>query len=171
MAYFGGFEGELFDAFMTVAKGSENVNFFHAPSDCAAPHGASAHGVSLFRDFDNSPVHFDASHNFEALNTFLDVSSVPTLITFHEDYIETIFGKARTTVILFTNEAEAAYNAVWAEAASALKGDVLFVVSGTKDGIQNRLAEFVGVENDMTPTIRLLVPGDEMAKFLYPHSA
>ncbi len=44
------------------------------------------------------------------------------------------------------------------------------MVSGTKDGIQSRLAEFIGVTEADTPTIRLLSPGDEMAKFVYPGS-
>lgn len=44
----------------------------------------------------------------------------------------------------------------------------MFVTSGTENGIQQRLAEFVGVNADATPTIRLLQPGDEMKKFVYP---
>jgi len=44
----------------------------------------------------------------------------------------------------------------------------LFVVSGTENGIQQRLAEFVGVTSADAPTIRLLSPGEEMRKFVFP---
>lgn len=58
----------------------------------------------------------------------------------------------------------------FSEAAKELKGDVLFVESGTKDGIQQRLAEFVGMDASQTPAIRLLSPGEEMRKYAYTES-
>lgn len=65
----------------------------------------------------------------------MESSAVPTLITFSEDYIEPIFGKGKNAVILFTNEKDTDYLKVWSKAASDLKGDILFVISGTKEGI------------------------------------
>jgi len=56
---------------------------------------------------------------------------------------------------------------VFTDAASELKGQILFVVSGTEEGIQQRLAEFVGVDSAAAPTIRLLSPGEEMRKFVF----
>ena len=41
-------------------------------------------------------------------------------------------------------------------------------MSGVKEGIQQRLAEFIGVEESQLPTIRLLDPADNMKKFTYP---
>jgi protein disulfide-isomerase A1 len=122
------------------------------------------------RTFDASPVHYAGEATHEGITAFMEKNSVPTLIEFSEDYIEPIFGKGNTAIILFTNEKDTAYGKVWAEAANTLKGDILFVVSGTKEGIQSRLAEFIGVTEADTPTIRLLSPGDEMAKFVYPGS-
>jgi protein disulfide-isomerase A1 len=40
-------------------------------------------------------------------------------------------------------------------------------LSGTEQGIQQRLAEFVGVDASKAPTLRLLSPGEEMRKFVY----
>lgn len=100
----------------------------------------------------------------------MEKNSVPTLIDFSEDYIEPIFGKGRKAAILFSDEQDTTYGKVWAEAAKTLKGDILFVKSG-KEGIQNRLAEFVGVSSNDTPQIKLLSPGEDMAKFLYPGNA
>jgi len=48
------------------------------------------------------------------LESFLESSAVPTLITFSEDYIEPIFGKGKNAVILFTNEKDTDYLKVWA---------------------------------------------------------
>jgi len=49
-----------------------------------------------------------------------------------------------------------------------LKGEILFVVSGVTDGIQQRLGEFIGVEESHLPTIRLLDPANNMKKFTFP---
>lgn len=170
MVYFGGFEGELFDSFMKVARSSDAFSFYHAAGECAAAHNAQSHGVSIFRSFDESPVHFNGEHNQAALGDWMETASIPTLIEFSEDYIEPIFGKGREALILFSNDNSAAYNQVFAEAAKQLQGQILFVTSGTEQGIQQRLSEFVGVDGTNAPTIRLLHPGEDMKKFVYSGS-
>lgn len=144
--------------------------FLEAPAECAAAHGASAPGVSVFRSFDNSPVHFKGASDAEAVDSFLSASSIPTLITFSEDFIEPIFGKGKQALVFFSNEADSAHHAKYAEIAAELKGEILFVQSGTNEGIQQRLAEFVGVDASMAPTIRMLSPGEEMKKYAYTES-
>jgi len=166
--YFGDFEGAFYNAFMEVAKGNEVFEFFHAAGDCAAAHNAKAHGVSVFRNFDNSPVHFDGEHNQGDLNAFLEKSAIPMLINFSEDYIEPIFGKGRDALILFSDDSSAAFNQVFQQAAEQLNGEILFVTSTTTNGIQQRLAEFIGVDSSNQPTIRLLSPGEDMKKFVFP---
>jgi protein disulfide-isomerase A1 len=168
--FFGDFEGELFSLFMDVAKSNEGYTFFHSAGSCAAEHGAKNPSVSVFRSFDQSPVHFDGDNTFAALSQWLDNSSIPKLITFSEDYIEPIFGKGKDALILFTNEEGKAYNQVFKQAAEQLNGEILFVTSGTEAGIQQRLAEFVGVTSEDAPTLRLLNPGEEMKKFVFPGS-
>jgi protein disulfide-isomerase A1 len=55
---------------------------------------------------------------------------------------------------------------VFADAAKAHKGKMLFSYSGVSDGIQERLAEFVGVTAADLPTLRALQPAD-MKKFVW----
>jgi hypothetical protein len=75
-------------------------------------------------------------------------SSVPTLIEFSEDYIEPIFGQKQNAIFLFRSKEDSTstFSKVFEEAAGKYKGDILFVVSGVSEGIQSRLAEFVGVD-------------------------
>jgi protein disulfide-isomerase A1 len=167
LVYFGDFSGEHFDAFMNVARSNEAYIFLHASGECAKENGAKVNTVTVFRTFDNSPVHYDGAYDQSSLASFLDKSAVPQLIEFSEDYIEPIFGKGNPAVILFTDDRDAAFNKVFADASSQLQGQILFVVSGTQQGIQQRLAEFVGVDSASAPTLRLLAPGEEMRKFIY----
>jgi len=159
--FFGDFEGEWYNTYMSVAAGNEVFEFFHAGADCGK-------GVSVYRNFDNSPIHFEGEHNEEALNAWLDAAAVPMLINFSEDYIEPIFGKGKDALILFSDDAEGAYNKVFQTAAEELNGQILFVTSSTTNGIQQRLAEFVGVDTKDAPSIRLLSPGEDMKKFVFP---
>jgi protein disulfide-isomerase A1 len=167
LVYFGDFSGELFDSFMNVARNSENYLFYHASGECARAHGAKQNSITVFRTFDNSPVHYEGDSSTQSVQAFMDKSAVPQLIEFSEDYIEPIFGKGNPALILFTNDREASYNKVFSQASSDLNGEILFVVSGTEQGIQQRLAEFVGVDASAAPTLRLLAPGEEMRKFIY----
>jgi len=165
--YFGDFSGEVFDNFMNIAKSNEQFAFFHTAGACAATHGAKTNGISIFRSFDSSPVHYSGDNSQENISSWMDATSIPMVIEFSEDYIEPIFGKGKAAVILFTNDKDAAFLNVFTEAAQAMNGQILFVVSGTENGIQQRLAEFVGVDASSAPTLRLLSPGEEMQKFVY----
>jgi protein disulfide-isomerase A1 len=60
--------------------------------------------------------------------------------------------------------------ATFKEAASAHKGKMLFSYSGVSGGIQERLAEFMGVTADQLPTLRAILPAD-MKKFQSPTAA
>lgn len=95
---------------------------------------------------------------------------MPTLIEFSEDYIEPIFGQKSNAIFLFrkAEDATSDFSKVFEKAANELKGQVLFIVSGISEGIQHRLAEFVGIEESHLPTIRILNPADNMKKYSYP---
>lgn len=133
--YFGDFSGELFDSFINVAKSNEKFAFFQAAGDCAAANGAKSNSVMVTRNFDESPIYYSGESNTGDIQNWLDLSAIPVVIEFSEDYIEPIFGKGRAALILFTNDRDASYNKIFSDAASALKGKILFVVSGTEQGI------------------------------------
>jgi len=60
---------------------------------------------------------------------------LPTVIEFADEYVEPLFGKGAKAIILFTDDKDTYELGIFEEAAKALKGEVLFVKSGTKDGI------------------------------------
>lgn len=122
------------------ASVSDKFAFVHlSDKECATSYGAqSTPAVLVFRKFDNSPLVFDGEWETEKIVNWLTTSSVPTLIEFSEDYIEPIFGQKKPAIVLFRNkdDHDTDYSKVFAEAAKDLKGEVLFVVSGVKEGIQ-----------------------------------
>jgi len=175
ISYFGAAEGDLWEAYMKGARNpaiSEKFQFFHTTDgDCASNYGASAPGVALSRRFDESPLAYSGVAAEDDIVAFAKGASVPMLITFSEDYIESIFGDRNPAVMLFTEEADQAYQGVFAKAAKDLNGEILFVTSGVTDGIQSRLAEFVGVEAGDMPTLRLISPEENMLKYVWEGDA
>jgi hypothetical protein len=62
-------------------------------------------------------------------------ASVPTLVDFSEEYIEPIFGQKNSAIFLFSNDDTQAFSKQFEKAAFDLKGSLIFVKSGVKDGI------------------------------------
>ncbi len=172
LAYFGDdAESKEYKTFLEVTSNSavgEKFQFVHLhDKECAASFGAAHPSVVLFRQFDNSPVVYAGSFETQAIVDWMTAHSVPTLIEFSEDYIEPIFGARQSAIFLFRSAADSSsdFAKVFEQAAQELKGQILFVVSGVTDGIQARLAEFVGVDSTTIPTVKILNPSDNMKKF------
>lgn len=176
VVYFGDVEAKEYkDVFLEVATNpsvGDKYQFFHINDEATAKsYGATKlPAIVLFRKFDESPLVYSGSYETTPVVDFLVSSSVPTLIDFSEDYIEPIFGQRKAALFLFRDpeDSNADFVKTFSEAASKLKGEILFVVSGIKDGIQNRLSEFVGVDASSLPTIRILNPQDNMRKYTFP---
>lgn len=178
LVYFGDLSAKEFSSvFIPLAENpsiSEKYQFFHiADAECATANGVTqTPALVFFRKFEESPLVYTGAIEVDPVLLWLQGVSVPTLIEFSEDYIEPIFGQRKQTIFLFRSkeDADSTFAKTFAEAAKALKGEVLFVVSGVTDGIQGRLGEFVGVDESALPTIRLLDPQENMKKFSFPTS-
>jgi protein disulfide-isomerase A1 len=172
-AYFGDLEAKEYkETFLTVASNpavSEKYVFVHSTDkDCAKEHGAdSLPALVAFRKFDTPTVVYHGNCEVTPVVEFLENTSVPTLIEFSEDYIEPIFGQRKSAIFLFLakGDYESTYAKVFADASQKLKGQILFVQSGVSDGIQQRLGEFIGVDETQLPTVRILDPSNNMKKF------
>jgi protein disulfide-isomerase A1 len=176
VAYFGDVNAREFkEVFLEVANNptvGDKFQFYHLNDEATAKsYGASSlPAIVLFRKFDDSPLVYSGNWETTPVVDFIVASSVPTLINFSEDYIEPIFGQRKAAVFLFRSneDSEADFVNTFSDAATKLKGEILFVVSGIKDGIQTRLAEFVGVDSNSLPTVRILNPSDNMRKYTFP---
>ena len=160
IAYIGPLEGDLFEAHMGAAKNvalADSFEFFHTSDVSVAEHfGLHGAGVVILRNFDEAVTPYTGAHNAEALAAFAKTKVTARLINFDEDSIEPIFGKKASAIMLFSNENDTAYHKIFAEAADKLQGKILFVKSTTTNGIQQKLADYIGVSAKDTPTIRII---------------
>lgn len=108
MVYFGEESEPLYHgAHVRYAESTDNIEFVHAPAECAAEHEAPAPGIALFRNFD-SPKHiYNGEATKEALQEFVKPLTVPTLFEFTEEHVGAIFDEQRPVLIYFSEPAEA----------------------------------------------------------------
>ena len=179
VTYFGDTtDKEYTDAFLKASEApivDHKYHYLHTnDKDCAVSYGVkSMPGVVLFRRFDEHELVYTGKWEPEALVSWFLASQTPTLIEFNEEHMEPIFSQKQPAIFLFhgpNDDKGSDFMKVFAEAAHSLKGEILFVVSGVSEGIQARLAEYVDVDTTHTPTIRLLDPNNNMAKYSYGFS-
>ncbi len=146
-----------FKTYEEVARSLDKQTFFHLACDakCAEELKTEGAKVVLFKTFDELQNNFSGEFSSGAIKQFLQDNSVPTLIEFSEEYVEDIFGKSQNTLFLFADVNSEAYPTqkdTMAALAKELKGKLLFSISDVKDGMQQRLAEFLGVGGKDLPT-------------------
>ena len=168
IAYFGATDNSLYtEAHVPFANAEDKISFVHGDLSCQEQFGLSGDAkIVFFRNFEDKVNAYTGGPDKDSLQNFVKPLMVPTLFKFSEDEIEAVFGNQQNTAILFLDpaDAEKPFMKTYEEAAKALKGKVLFSHSGISVGIQERLAEFMGVTQDDLPVLRLIMPAD-MKKF------
>lgn len=175
LAYFGDLTiKEYKETFLETAKSpmiNEKFNFYHLnDKDCAASFGATqSPALVLFRQFDEPTVVYKGNWESTPIVDFMLAEMTPILMEFSEEYIEPIFGQRKPASFLFKakSDTDKPFFKNYEEAAKKLKGEILFIHSGATEGIQQRLGEFIGVEEKDLPTLRLLDPADNMKKYAF----
>ena len=167
MVHFGEETAESHAAHVAFAQGDDKFRFFHnSDAACATEYGHT--GIVLFRQFEETQVNYSGANSADDIKAWAAPLTIPTVFAFDEDMIEPIFDKQQNVLFLFRgpDDAESAFQKTFEEAAAAHKGKILFSYSGVTDGIQERLAEFIGVTAADLPTLRAMKP-DGMLKYAY----
>jgi protein disulfide-isomerase A1 len=169
LAYFGAEGTPLFDdVHVAFANTEDKVQFFHVADDaCAKEYKVTGPGIAFLRNFEEPVVPYTGAADKEALAAWVKPLMVPTVFEFTEEEIDAVFGQQQPTLMLFRDSAtdkDAAFMTVFSEAATTHKGKMLFSYADVTGGIQERLAEFMGVTKEQMPTLRAILPED-MKKF------
>ena len=171
VAFFGDASSTEFKEFQSAADADDKSTYVHAGSDVKLPEGAKTPGVVVFRKFDEPTVVHGGALTQAEISSFVSKSSVPSLIEFADQYIEPIFQQQKPALFLFVNKGDSEHAKildVFGSASKQLKGRIFFSHSGIKDGIQQRLAEFVGVTDKDLPRLMIVGFGEGGGdKFIY----
>jgi protein disulfide-isomerase A1 len=152
-----GTEGQ--NNFSEYAKTIDEISFgVCASDDCTANYGVENGTVILFKNFDNKRNDLAKGYDQASFKAFIDSNSVPTIMKFDEKCAQLIFGKATPGIFLYydkNSENAAALEAILNEVAPAIKDQIQVVSTGITQGLETRLAEYIGVTAANLPTVRI----------------
>lgn len=104
----------------------------------------------LFRNFDKSPV----THSSGSIRKFVAANMMDTLTEFSDDLQLPMFMEPSISMIYFTKEGKP--SPIFEEAAIKHKGKMTFIWSGVTKGLQERLASFMKVQEEVLPNIFIM---------------
>lgn len=170
VVFFGEAGSPEYEIFEGIARSNEDLIFAHSFDDAVKGHyGVTQTTVTLFKKFDEGRNDYTGPFTADAVRAFINTNQFKTIIPFDQAAASKIFGEHLPTIFLMTNSGAASQAAEKAlEAASkTLKGKILLSTSQAANGLGKRLADYIGVRDSETPTVRLVVPkGDEVKKFV-----
>jgi protein disulfide-isomerase A1 len=170
VVFFGEAGSPEYEVYEGIARANEDLIFGHSFNDAVkSQYGVSQTTVTLFKKFDEGRNDYTGPFTADGVRGFLNTNQFKTIIPFDQTAASKIFGEHLATIFLMTNSGAASQAAEKAlEAASrTLKGKILLSTSQAANGLGKRLADYIGVKDSETPTVRLVVPkGDEVKKFV-----
>ena len=171
--YMGPLSGPVYEAHTAASLNYDLTNvykFGHNESEeCAKELGLTYPSMNLLRFFDNEPLEVPIVSDQEAIERSIKAYEKPELIPFSEDFINTVMNESRTSIVLFTTNANrdrvTPWYKVFEKKAKEMfntfeseDDELLFVTSGASFGIQIRLATFVGAEDKDLPALYVVTP-------------
>ena len=150
---------EQLAAFNTFTTAYE-ISFYIASFEGAlAASGATGKfNLVVYRNFDEGKkiLSSDTLISSEEMKTYFDSVRHPTVLDFDQEAAEKIFGSEETSIFLFTNDATNDAVTIFNEVAKERKGDLTFSKSTIKEGLGERLSEYLGITDDDNNSVRII---------------
>lgn len=166
--------GHSTEAFITAARQLEDVIFSYStsPKVISRYEGVTTPTVKMFFPHDEQQATFSGDmQSVSEIETFVRAYRHPAVTIFDGETAPEIFADGRPILFLFRDKGthnpkgEAAEKAL-REAATGLQRRVILAVAGSSEPMDQRLMDYVGVEPEELPTVRLVTnPQAGMVKY------
>jgi len=157
------------DAFTRVAKTNDEVTFGTcAAQECLDKWGVQKGSIVLFKKFDEGRNDYTGEATVEALTNWIVAHSSPLIMKFDEKCAQLIFGKNQPGLFLYrdaNSEKTKELDAIVSTVAEKVKGKLQIIITDIKEGLETRLAEYVGVTAADLPTVRIHDTRKDLKKF------
>ena len=156
--YFGEDKTQL-EAFEKVARASEEIQFgVSNEKEVLEKYQVKAGSVTLFKKFDEGRNDLTENITEEKINEFINAHSTPLVMKFDDKAAQLIFGKNQPALVLYrdkNSEKTAELDKIMTEYAPEITGKLQVVITDIKEGLESRLAEYIGVKAEDLPTVRI----------------
>jgi len=158
----------LMTTYEIVARANDDILFAHCgAAACQEKFSVQAGTVVLFKKFDEGRVDL-ATFDENQLSEFVKANSAPITMPFDEKCAQMIFGKNVAGLFLYrdkNSEKSAALEAAVKAAAVQLKGKIQVVITDITEGLETKLAEYIGMTAADLPSIRIHDTRSELKKY------
>lgn len=168
IVYFGDNADDLKEIEMVAREYEDYV--FGKVSDKAVmeQNKAKDRSIVLFKSFDELRNDMTDPINKKNIMDFANAHSSPLVMKFDDKAAQLIFGKNVPGLILYRDEkAENVkeLEEVIRKVAEQVKGKLQVCVTDIKEGLQSRLAEYIGVKKEDLPTVRIADTKQDLKKY------
>jgi len=166
--FFGAAGSSAYNDYLSVAGSHDDIVFIHSDSSAVREHwSAQKEWFILFKKFDEGKNVFTGPWSTTDIKNFVGNHKFPLVMPFDDKAAQKIFGEGITSLFLLINNNDAGRKAeeTFKTAAESLKGKITFSVARIEEGMGNRLAEYIGVNEKHTPTLRIVEPHNDMNKY------
>ena len=163
------FGTEGLEQFSEYAKTVEDAQFAHCTVDECAKHYNVENGTTvLFKNFDEKRNDLAKGYSAEDFKTFVTSKSSPTVMKFDEKCAQLIFGKATPGLFLYYDRnasSASTLESMLNEVATQVKDKIQVVATGITEGLETRLAEYIGITAEDLPSVRIADTRSDLKKF------
>lgn len=169
LVYFGD-KKEQIDIFESIARENEDFQFGLVKSEEGIKkYEAEKDSVVLFKKFDEKRNDLKGEITKEKINEFIKSHSTPLVMKFDDKCAQVIFGKNQPGLFLYrdkNSEKSKEYEEIMRKVAEKVKGKLQVVVSDIKEGLESRLADYVGVKSEDLPSVRIADTRVDLKKYI-----
>jgi protein disulfide-isomerase A1 len=160
---------EGFENYGNYAKSIEDVNFVHCfAQECLSNYNVSSGTVVVLKKFDDKRNDLAPGYSFDSFKSFLETKTKPMIMSFNEKCAQHIFGKSVPGLFLYydkTSSNAEALLSILREVAPLVKDKIQVIATGITEGLEQRLAEYVGVKDSDLPSVRIADTRSELKKY------
>ena len=161
VVFYGDADSQEFEHYITASYSDDKSKYVHVvDAEAKLPEGLKRPGVAVFRKFDDPVKVFVGPITVQALEEFIKVLSVPRCVELILEYFEEIFEPNSPALFLLYDDKNADQNKtkdMFCSSAKAKKfANVKYVYTGINEGIQQNLAEYIGVGHKDLPALAIL---------------
>jgi len=171
IGFFQNTESEAAIAYISTAEAHDSVSFGITTSkEVANSLDATLDSIVLFKQFDEGRAVFSGDYTTEEIMNFVLTEQLPLVTKFSDETAPKIFGGSIQNHLLafFSGDAEN-YDTIMSnlrDVATAFKGKVLIVHIDNDEESSSRIMEFFNIDEDGTPTSRLINLAEDMKKYV-----
>lgn len=166
---FFGAEDNLHKLYTELANAYDDLVFGECKTNECLNHFNVQNGnVVIFRKFDPKNAELRTAYTAEELKSFVDGNTTKLVSPFDEKVAQLVFGKQVPGLFFYRakgSESEALYDELAHSVAEELKGKIQVVVTDIQDGLEQRLAEYIGITSTELPSVRIHDTREDLKKY------